>query len=619
MRTRWLGLLVALAGAAAWAGEKARPLPPPSTEKISFGKDVKVILAHNCFECHSGGKKKGGLSMISRESLLKGGENGPAVVAGKSAESSLIKRLVSGDPEEVMPQKKERLKDEEIAILRAWIDQGLVWDEAAIDRAQKINIAPRKPAVAEGPGNPIDTILAAYFAKNKSQTKPLVDDFVYARRVFMDVTGLPPTPQQLEEFAADKTPDKREKLVQKALGDVNAYAGHWMTFWSDVLRNGTTLAGIDGHANVNVTPWLDAALKNNMPYNQFVSELLSGKKETSAFLAGVVMRGVIPASQTKEMQAAQTISQVFLGVQLKCASCHDSFVSRFTLEDAYGMASVFTDGQVELVRCEVPQGKKASLRFLYPELGEMDAKLPKAQRMTRMAELMTKKENGQLTRTIVNRLWQRFFGRGLVEPVDEMENPAWNPDLLDWLASDLSDNGFDLKKTMARILTSKAYQMASAEYKKEEKPFVFRGPTVRRISAEQYLDSIYVLLGIPRRSVQEKATPLMESLGRPDRNTVATTRDSDASTLQALELINGPDLQKVVYQEGAKRIQDLLTETKKAKPDFLAKIFLQAFGRKPSEKEWHAVEASFPAALTPETAADIVWAVVLLPEFQLIR
>src|SRR3954467_14008435 len=108
--------------ASCFAGEKSRPLPPPSQAKVSFGKDVKVILAHNCFECHSGGKKKGGLSMISREALLKGGENGPAVVAGKSAESTLIKRLVSGDAEELMPQKKDRLKDDEIAILRAWID-----------------------------------------------------------------------------------------------------------------------------------------------------------------------------------------------------------------------------------------------------------------------------------------------------------------------------------------------------------------------------------------------------------------------------------------------------------------------------------------------------------------
>jgi len=617
MKRRHFGFLASMViCAAALAGEKAHPLPPASEKKISFGKDVKAILAHTCFECHGSGKKKGGLSMLSRESLLKGGEDGPGVVVGKSADSALIKRLVSGDPEEVMPQKKERLKDDEIAILRAWIDQGLVWDEPIIDREKKINIAPRKPAIAEG-GNPIDTILTPYFAKSPPQK--FVDDAVFARRVYLDVTGLPPTPAQFDEFAADKAPDKREKLVQKVLGDVNGYAAHWMTFWSDILRNGTTLAGIDGHANVNITPWLDAALKNNMPYNQFVSDLLSGKKETEAFLAGVVMRGVVPASQTKEMQAAQTIGQVFLGVQLKCASCHDSFVSRFTLEDAYGLATVFSDKPLELVRCEVPQGKTAKMRFLYSELGDMDAALPRPQRLARLGELMTKKENGQLTRTIVNRLWGRFFGRALIDPVDEMENPAWNPDLLDWLASDLADSGYDLKKTMARMLTSKAYQMASVEYKKDGKEFVFRGPAIRRVSAEQYLDATYALLAIPRRAYQEKNTPLMESLGRPDRNNVATTRDSDASTLQALELINGPDMQKIVYAEGAKQLQALVTETKASKADFMARIYLQALGRKPTAQEFSAVESAFPGALTKDMAADIVWAVLMLPEFQLIR
>lgn len=604
--------------AAALGGEKSHPLPAPAEKKISFGKDVKAILAHTCFECHGSGKKKGGLSMMSRESLLKGGENGLVVVAGKSAESELIRRLVSGDPDETMPQKKERLKDDEIAILRAWIDQGLVWDEPIIDREKKISIAPRKPAIAGGTGNPVDALLAPYFAKNPAPGKT-VDGALYARRVYLDVTGLPPTPQQFDEFAADAAPDKREKLVQKILADVNGYAAHWMAFWSDILRNGTTLAGIDGHKNVNITPWLEGALKTNMPYNTFVSELLSGKKETEAFLAGVVMRGVVPASQTKEMQAAQTIGQVFLGVQLKCASCHDSFVSRFTLEDAYGLATVFSDKPLELVRCEVPQGKTAPTRFLYPELGEIDAKLPRPQRLQRLAELMTKKENGQLTRTIVNRLWGRFFGRALVDPVDEMENPAWNPDLLDWLASDLADNGYDLKKTMARMLTSKAYQMASIEYKKEAKAFVFRGPAVRRVSAEQYLDATYALLAIPRRAYQEKNTPLMESLGRPDRNNVATTRDSEASTLQALELINGPDMQKIVYAEGAKKIQALVAETKGAKADFMARIYAQALNRKPTAQEFSAVESAFSGALTKETASDIVWAVLMLPEFQLIR
>jgi hypothetical protein len=191
------------------------------------------------------------------------------------------------------------------------------------------------------------------------------------------------------------------------------------------------------------------------------------------------------------MQAAQNISQVFLGVNLKCASCHDSFVNDWSLDDAYGVAAIYSDEPLELIHCDKPTGKIASPRSLYPQLGAVDPKLDKAKRTARFAEIMTGKANGRLARTVANRLWAKLLGRGLVEPLDDMDRAAWAPELLDFLAEDLVAHGYDLKRTLELILTSRAYQLPVVEGPKDAKDaFVFRGPLPRRMTAEQFADAI---------------------------------------------------------------------------------------------------------------------------------
>jgi hypothetical protein len=196
------------------------------------------------------------------------------------------------------------------------------------------------------------------------------------------------------------------------------------------------------------------------------------------------------------MQAAQGISQVFLGVNLKCASCHDSFINEYTLKDAYGLAAVYADGPLEIAECDKPSGHVAQVKFLYGELGVIDAKADAAARKKQLAEILTGKNNGRLSRTIVNRLWQKFMGWGLVEPVDEMDKPAWSPELMDWLAADLEAHGFDLRQTMARILTSRAYQLSAVNLGEKVEGFVFHGPAVKRMSAEQFADAVMSVAGM---------------------------------------------------------------------------------------------------------------------------
>src|SRR5438874_4057900 len=221
--------------------EQAKTLPPPVQRKVDFAKEIKPIFESSCIKCHGRGRTKGDLSIESRETLLKGGETGPAIIPGKSGESRLIE-LVSGlDPDTVMPQKGKRLTPEQIGLLRAWIDQGAPWDPSiSFARPPPMNLFPRKPELPVAPKgvtNPIDRLLRPYYEACGVKPGRPVSDPVYARRVYFDAIGLPPAPEELNEFVADKRPDKRVRLVKRLLADNRRYAEHWMTFWNDLLRN----------------------------------------------------------------------------------------------------------------------------------------------------------------------------------------------------------------------------------------------------------------------------------------------------------------------------------------------------------------------------------------------
>ena len=490
-------------GGLVWGGitpEQARQLPPPAQHTVEFAKEIKPIFDVSCIKCHGRGRDQGGFKLDTRETLLAGGDGGPAIVPGKSTESHLIELVQGFDPDSIMPKKGTKLTPEQIGLLRAWIDQGAKWESGvSFGRVEPRNLKPIRPAVPAGPAeaNPIDRFLQPYYQANHVTAGALVNDRVFARRVYLDVIGLLPAPEALEAFVADQKPDKRVRLVRSLLADNRNYAQHWITFWNDALRNDYRGTGYIDGGRKQITGWLYSALATNLPYNQFVARLVNPTPDSEGFAKGIVWRGVVNASQTPQMQAAQNISQVFMGVNLKCASCHDSFVNDLTLADAYGLAGIYAEGALEMVHCDKPTGKKADLKFLYPELGVIDPGADKATRLKRLAEVITRREDARLTTTIVNRLWQRFLGRGLVEPVDEMDKPAWDPDLLAWLAEDLADHEFNLKHTIERMLTSRAYQMAAVSWdEKSNSEYVFRGPLVRRMSAEQFCDAISELTGV---------------------------------------------------------------------------------------------------------------------------
>jgi len=460
---------------------------------IDFAHDVQPILSKRCAKCHSGTQRKGGLSINSRQSLLTGGESGRVVLLGKSGDSRLIARLTATDAAERMPPEGEPLTKEQIETLRRWIDAGLTWEDGfAFGKTfTRATLAPRRPVVPAGEGNPIDRFLMSGPRFSAVSAQP-ISDRSFARRAFLDLVGLLPTPAQLAEFVNDTALDKRAKLINRLLADRRNYADHWLTFWNDLLRNAYQGTGFIDGGRRQITGWLYESLLTNKPYDQFVRELIEAAPGAEGFIFGIKWRGTVNESQRREIQAAQSISQVFLGTNLKCASCHDSFVNDWKLTDAYALASVFADSPLELHRCDKPTGKPATVGFLYPELGQIEA-ATRPERQKQLATLLTKRENGRFARVMVNRLWAKLMGRGLIEPLDNLDAEPWHRDLLDWLASDFVEHGYDMQYTLRLIATSRAYQLPSVGMSDDtasDEPFEFRGPLVRRLSAEQFVDAV---------------------------------------------------------------------------------------------------------------------------------
>lgn len=431
---------------------------------------------------------------------MEGSENGEVMKIGKAADSRLIEVVLSTDKDEMMPPKGARLTKEKVALLKQWIDDGANWEPGFAFKKEGYEppLKPRKPALpaaVRGREHPVDRILDAYLAQRKAPIPRTVSDEVFLRRLSLDVTGLLPTPEKLSAFLADKSPDKRVKLARALLGDKQAYAEHWLVFWNDLLRNDYAGTGYIDGGRKQITNWLYKSLIDNKPYDQLVRELIAPSPEAEGFINGIKWRGNVNASQAREIQFAQNLGQVFLGINLKCASCHDSFIDRWKLDEAYSMAAIYATEPLEVHRCDVPQGRKATPAWLFPEIGSVKPDAPQPERLKQLAALMTSPDNGRFTRTIANRIWHRFMGRGIAHPVDAMGTEPWSENLLDHLAAFLSENDHDLKKLMEHIVTSQAYQSESVAGDEPSGAgiYVYHGPVARRMTAEQFMDAIWQL------------------------------------------------------------------------------------------------------------------------------
>lgn len=495
---------------------------PVAAAPVDFAHQIVPILREHCAECHTGDKKKGGLSMNDKASFLAGSENGPVVEPGNAARSRFIEVLNPPDPDDQMPPKGGPLSPEKVALLRAWVDGGLVWEEGFAFKkpAYEPPLRPRKvelPPVVEGRTHPIDRLVDQYFQRHQIPRPAPMDDAAFLRRVSLDLIGLLPEPAALQAFLNDPAPDKRARIIRSLLDRDTAYTEHWLTFWNDLLRNDYDGTGFITGGRKQITQWLHAALLHNKPYDQFTRELIAPAPESAGFSEGIKWRGTVSAGQTTEIQFAQSTSQTFLGINMKCASCHDSFIDRWKLSEAYGLAAVVSEKPLELFRCDKATGKTQAAAWIFPELGNIDPAKPVRERQQQMAALMTHPENGRFTRTLVNRLWHQLFGRGIIYPVDAMSTPPWDADLLDWLAVEFAARKYDIKQMLELICLSQAYQSKSQilHQNTDAAGYHFAGPRAKRLTAEQYVDALWQLTGAAPPKTDAQVVRVKMATGAP--------------------------------------------------------------------------------------------------------
>ncbi|MEM6631047.1 MAG: DUF1549 domain-containing protein [Bacteroidota bacterium] len=480
--------------------------PPDQLDQLNL--EVRAIFAHNCYQCHSTEKQKGGLILDSKEGVFKGGDSGPILLPGNSEKSEIIRRLeLPRSHEESMPPKGKVLASSEISLVHLWIDQGAHWADASLSIFPEASMALSKPVVPPASpqfSHPVDRFVNQYFQEKGRAWPKFIDDRTFIRRVYLDVWGLLPEPDYVQAFIEDPNPKKRGNLIDKLLEEEHNYTQHALSFWNDLLRNDYSGTGFITGGRKQISSWLYQSLASNKSYDQMLRELVNPIPESEGFIKGIRWRGGVNSSQRPEMQAAQNISQSLLGVNMKCASCHNSFVNNLTLDQSYAFANVFTDTTLEIFRCDKPTGRMASRAFIYPELGEI-AGADLATRLEELAGLMSKPENGRVYRTLVNRYWDRLFGRGIIAPVDNMDKKAWDQDLLDWLSADFIANGYDIKHLLRTLLSSQTYSLESFAYPSSaylrSESFEFSGPTHRRLSAEQFVDVVSQIISPVYHSV----------------------------------------------------------------------------------------------------------------------
>jgi len=460
-----------------------------------FSHAVLPVLKKHCVPCHGGREARGSFSMNTRELLVDSGY----VIPGKPEESRILQRILSDDPAEQMPPADQpRLTNEEIAVLRDWIQGGVAWEAgfSFAPLAWEPPLRPRRPELptaVTGRENPIDRILDAQRHAAGQHPLPVVSDEVFLRRVYLDLTGLLPTPEQRLAFLTDTAADRRGRLISQLVANPIVWADHWLTFFNDLLRNDYSGTGFITGGRQQISGWLYESLLSNQPFDALARELIAPTTPASrGYIDGIRWRGEVSAGQTVEIQFAQSVAQSFLGINLKCASCHDSFIDRWKLDEAWGMAAIYSERPLEIHRCDKPLDRQAQAAWLFPELGEVNAAAPRDERLRQLAALMTHPENGRFTRTIVNRIWYRLTGGGIVHPLDAMQSPPWNADLLDYLAVQFSDDGYDLKKLVALIASSAAYQAETVvRQSSAETAKMWQGPFARRLTAEQFIDGVW--------------------------------------------------------------------------------------------------------------------------------
>jgi hypothetical protein len=642
---------------------KTREIDPAQAAKISWSRDIQPLLQSKCSECHSSDERKDEFEITSVETLrTKGRKDGPGVLPGNPDESAIIQRI-RGRTKPQMPKDRTPLSEDELHLLRSWIAAGAKDDSggaaaAAVSVAaattrpaydqvsdplakeildpEKFNANPDKaallrkwresriaklpapPAIPNVKGetaNPIDNFILAKFPAKSQPT--LCDDSTFLRRVYLDVIGLIPTIAQSQKFLANESPNKREKLIDELLAKNADYAANWTPFWEDALGSGVIVGGL--RARASYQGYIQKSFEQNKPYDLLVLELINPRMSPSK--ATAPKDYILTKNHAETLVSVSNASQVFLGTSMKCASCHNHFLNAEWPQSRFlALAGLFAERDIESIRCEKQTGRfiPAAFPFQLPDLPTTTSKA----RLQLLAVSLIDPTNPRFSATIVNRLWKRYFGLGLFEPVDDfrLDTPPSHPELLEWLSQDFVRNGCDIKHTIRLILTSRTYQLLydprledHFDVAKPKEPRFFQSPNLRRLTAEQFMDGVRIAVNqeiAPKDRLyrSNNSTALSRALGRPAaRGEISTGRPDDVAVVQELELLNGKEIHSIVY--GGKKFQ---TDVEK--------IYLAVLNRAPTEDEKSLAEKYLKEnGAGKEVIGDLYWALFCSPEFQYIK
>ena len=484
--------------------------------------------------------------------------------------------------------------------------------------------------------NYIDDAVDQKLMQLKYLPSDLCTDEEFIRRVYLDVIGILPTLEEVTAFAADQDPNKRDKAVDQLL-DRPEYSKFWALKWGDLLR--LTSGQVTNEGVYKYYRWVERSFRENKPYDQFATELLTATGSTFSNPAANFYR------TSKDMNdCVETISQVFLGARLQCAKCHNHPFERWTQDNYYGMAAFFN-------RVQRKNTKRANEMFIFvSQSGEVTQ--PRTQQQMKpwvpgqgdienpnefdrrldFAKWLTEPDNPFFAKIEVNRIWSQVFGRGIVEPADDFRdtNPPSNALLLDQLAQDFVDNGYDRKKILATILKSRTYQTSYQpnDFNEDDTKY-FSHYQPRLLSAEQLLDAICHVTqvaesfgGLPAGT---KATHLpapdlvnnefLKIFGQPERQTVcACERTNESNLSMAIQFFNGPLIYGKLKDE-SNSFRKSMTDGK-SNTEIITLLYNLAVCRNPSDTELKAsLEHIESKEDRVEALEDICWAILNTNEF----
>jgi hypothetical protein len=491
--------------------------------------------------------------------------------------------------------------------------------------------------------NFIDELVYAQFKRLGLFPSEPCSDAEFLRRASLDTTGALPTAEEARTFLADTAPDKRDKLIDRLLSHP-LYADYWANKWADLLRPNSDRVGIK--STYVLDQWLRECFRENMPYDQFVRAIVTTEGNTHRYGPAVIYR-----DRREPVDATTMFSELFLGVRLDCAKCHHHPNEKWGQDDFYHMAAFF--GSIRQkgagISAPISAGNETfyfepSKTVKHPVTGElMDPRPPDGEGFAvaenqnprqALADWMTDPKNPFFAKAVANRIWAAFFGKGIVDPVDDfrISNPASNPALLDALGQEVIRQKFNLKELMRTIMRSHLYQISSMpnEFNKTDTRNYSRSYR-RRLQAESLADALADITGVPTeypgmppgsRAMQAWSfkieSPTMDAFSRPNSSSdCPCERDIKPSIVQALHLMNSRLLQEKLASTAATARVQRLTDSKLTPEEIVTDLYLACYSRLPNEEEMKIATAAFTAEGVKRRTAieDVLWSLLNSAEF----